>query len=365
MRKEDFLSLFVYAGMVIIAIYIGIVIIQPAFKEIDVISPYLFAILSICAGFLVNVILAEAGHVIGAWIGGYSIISVCILGLCLSKTEKGWKLGFANYDGLTGETKITPRRPNAKPQLNLWFGLILFLVEFAVGIMLYLILPSSLPFRYSAVIAVAVGGMLMFYNVMPFKLDTMNDGYRLVLISRGINSEAYNELMRIDQITHSGKNPTNVKTFSEITTVTAQVNLFRVYELLSQRLYKEAEEILDLILAKPEKLNDTTNGRVMSQKLYVVIMTRTHDEYVKFYNENLNGRQKHFLSSDLSLESLRAYLLVAGLIEESQSECAYVLERKQRAEKRSSEPGRKAIENSLFAEALALVKTSHSDWKLN
>jgi len=365
MKKEDFLGLFVYAGMIIISIFIGLRIIQPAFgaMPLSVGEQYLFAIVSILAGFLINVILAEVGHVVGARLGGYAILSVNVLGLCMFKSQGKWKVGIRPYEGLTGETRITPRRPNAKPQLNLWSGLIIYLIEFAIGMVLYLVIPSDIPLRYAAVIVISVGGMLMFYNVMPFKLDTMTDGYRLALISKGVNVEAYNELMRINMDISDGKKPENIKSFSEITTLTAQVNLYRVYEFLGQHKFAEAEEVLDLILAKPEKLNEMTNSRVMSQKIFVVLMTKPHDEAAKFYEEKLDSRAKHFLSADSSLESLRAYLLVAGLLEDSRSECVYVIERKSKAIKRGGEVNRKEVEAMLFDEALEKVKSQHPDWE--
>lgn len=365
MKKEDFLGLFVYAGMVVISIFIGLKIIQPAFASISLTvgQQYLFAILSILVGFLFNVVLAEVGHIIGARLGGYAILSVNILGLCFYKNQGKWQVGIRPYEGLTGETRITPRRPNAKPHLNLWSGLIMYLLEFAVGMTLYLVIPSDIPLRYAAIIVISVGGMLMFYNVMPFKLDTMTDGYRLALISRGVNVEAYNELMRINMDISDGKKPENIKSFNEITTLTAQVNLYRVYEFLGQHKFTEAEEILDLILAKPEKLNEMTNGRVMSQKLFVVLMTRPKEEASKYYEDKLDSRAKHFLSADTALESLRAYLLVAGLLEESRSECVYVLERENKAMKRGGEAQRKEVEEVLFNEALAKVKTAHPDWE--
>ncbi len=365
MKKEDLLGLLVYAGMVVISIFIGLKIIQPAFFAISLTvgQQYLFAIVSILVGFLINVVLAEVGHIVGARMGGYSILSVNVLGLCLFKNQGKWQFGIRPYEGLTGETRITPRRPNARPHLNLWSGLIMYLIEFAIGMLIYFLLPTDIPFRYAAIIVISVGGMLMFYNVMPFKLDTMTDGYRLALISKGVNVEAYNELMRINMDISDGKKPENIKSFSEITTLTAQVNLYRVYEFLGQHKFAEAEEVLDLILAKPEKLNEMTNGRVMSQKLFVVLMTRSQEEAAKFYEEKLDSRAKHFLSADTSLESLRAYLLVAGLLEESRSECVYVIERKVKAMKRGGEVNRKAVEKALFDEALDIVKARHPDWE--
>ncbi len=364
MRKEDAVSLVVYGVMIIIALFVGLQVIAPSFEQTGLVgaAQYGFALGSIVAGFLINVVVLELGHVIGAKIGGYDILSVNMLGLCLYKNEGKWRFGIRSFDGLTGETKITPNREKASPFPNLWFGLILFVVEFIGGMVAYSLIATDLWLRYAILIVISVGGMLMFYNVMPIKLDAMNDGYRLALITKGVNVSAYNELMRIERTLSEGKPLDEVKTFDEITTLTAQVNLHRVYQQLGEGAFAEAEAILDKIIATPDKLNDVTNGRVFSQKIYIKLLNSSKEEGAVFYNEKLNPRQKKFLAGDLSMESLRAYLLVAGLVEDSMSECIYVLERKQSALKRSVEPGRKDIETALFERAFVKVKEAHPDW---
>jgi len=364
MRKEDVYSLLVYGVMIVIALFVGLEVIAPSFEvtHISGTTQYVFALGSIAVGFFINVILLELGHVIGAKIGGYNILSVNILGFCLYKHEGKWRLGFRSFDGLTGETKITPNRANASPYPNLWFGLILFVAEFLIGLVAYSFIPIDLWIRYAIIVVIAIGGMLMLYNVMPLKLDTMNDGYRLALISKGVNVNAYNELMRIERTLSEGQEPTDIQTFSEITTLTAQVNLYRIYQLLGLGAFEEAESIIDTIIAQPDKLNDVTNSRVYSQKIYIRLLQSSKEEGIAFYNSKLNSRQKKFLASDLSMESLRAYLLVAGTVEDSQSECIYVLERKASAVKRSVEPGRKDVELALFEKAFNKVKEAHPDW---
>jgi len=364
MRKEDVFSLLVYAAMIVIALFVGLQVIAPSFAITGITgnTQYGFALGSIVAGFLINVILLELGHVIGAKIGGYDILSVNMLGLCFYKQENKWHLGFRSFDGLTGETKITPRRANASPYPNLWFGLVLFVLEFVGGFVAYALIPIDMWIRYAIIVVIAVGGMLMLYNVMPLKLDTMNDGYRLALITKGVNVAAYNELMKIERTLSEGKPLDEVQTYDEITTLTAQVNLHRVYQLLGQNDFSAAEAILDKIIANPDKLNDVTNGRVFSQKIYIKLLNSSKEEGTAFYNEKLDTRQKKFLASDLSMESLRAYLLVAGTVEDSQSECIYVIERKKSAVKRSVEPGRKDVELALFEKALNRVKQEHPDW---
>lgn len=89
-EKEDLLSILVYLVMLIIALFIGLRIIQPALDALDLVTDlqrYGFAILTIFVGIIINVILFELGHVFGALLGGYSVISVNILGLAYYKTK--------------------------------------------------------------------------------------------------------------------------------------------------------------------------------------------------------------------------------------------------------------------------------------
>jgi hypothetical protein len=367
MRKEDLGGLLVGAIMLVIALFVGLQIIRPWMltSSIQGAAQYGFVLGTVAVGFIFNAVLIEVGHLLGAKLGGYQILSFNVLGLCIYRNNNRWAFGIRSYEGLTGETKITPRKEDAKPKLNLWGALFLFSLQFIAGMIAQAFIDETEWIRMAIIIVMAVGGMLMLYNYVPFKLDTLNDGYRLILITKGVNVKAYNELMRIERTLTENKPLENIQTFEEITTLTAQVNLYKIYQLLVEDKYEEAEKIIDTIIAQPEKLNETTNSRVYSQKIYIRLLNSTKEEGIKFYKDNLNARQKKFLSSDLSMASLRAYLLVAGLVEDSRSECVYVLERKKSALKRSIEPGRKEAELMLFNKALERVIKEHPDWDLN
>lgn len=363
MRKEDFFTLLVYSIMVVFALFVGLQVIKPSFDQtlIEGNAQYIFAISSLAAGLVINVILLELGHILGALIGGYSIISVNILGICFYKKEEKWKFGFRSFEGLTGETKIIPKKTKTNPRWFLWGSTFIFLFEVVALFVGYSILEDNNPIKYALLIVIAVGGMLTFYNVMPLKLDTINDGYRLTLITKGVNIEAFNELMRIEQAMSENKRPADIKTFSEITTLTVLVNLHRIYELLDEEQFALAEEIIDNILANPKNVNDTTIGRVAAQKTYLRLLLGPLEEAKEYYY-HLDSRMKKFLSSDLSMESLRAYLLISGLVEDSESETRFAFDRKNTSLKRMVEPLRKESENHLFNLAVKKVKSFHPSW---
>ena len=106
-----------------------------------------------------------------------------------------------------------------------------------------------------------------------------------------------------------------------------------------------------------------TANRLIAQKLYIKILTLSKEEAQKYYDAEVDDTVRRFISNDLSMESLRAYVLIAGMLDESIGEVQYANGRKAKALKRSLS-ARASIEDKLYEDALTLVKKSHPDWDL-
>ena len=92
MKKEDIASLVIYLIMIGAAIIVGLTAVQSVFQahyHIKMVS-YLFAIIVIVVGLLFNIIMLEVGHVIGAKLGHYKVISFNVLGFCWQKKDGKW-----------------------------------------------------------------------------------------------------------------------------------------------------------------------------------------------------------------------------------------------------------------------------------
>ena len=206
--------------------------------------------------------------------------------------------------------------------------------------------------------------MIALYNLVPIKLDSMTDGYRLTLISKKENMDAYNELMRIEALQLEGKEVGEIKVFSDITEFTASINLMSVYEEYKKNNYARAEELIDMIIVDPKKVSSQTYNRLLSQKLYIKIMTLPLEEVKVYYDKQIDDSVRKFIANDLSIESLRTYILIAGLLDESNGEVKFAVSRKDRALKRAA-PSRAETEKLLYENALKKVYEAHPDWKVN
>lgn len=92
-------------------------------------------------------------------------------------------------------------------------------------------------------------------------------------------------------------------------------------------------------------------------------MTLPLEEVKTYYDKQINDNVRKFIAYDLSMESLRAYILIAGLLDESNGEVEFAKARKEKALKRVA-PARVEIEKQLYEDALKKVYEVHPDWKV-
>lgn len=373
MKKEDITAMVVYVLMLALAIVFGFTVLRE--RQVDsVLNNYQYigyVVGGIVLGVLLNSVLFELAHILGAKVGGYLILSVNILGFAWIRNETNkFKFKFTSYDGLTGETKITPN-PNAKKEPNplpfLLFGSLFFCIEFIIAVLLFVLFnangdPYLLEAAYFVLIVGFVGAMIYIYNIIPAKLDSVTDGYRLTLVSNPKNKVAFNELLRVERELALGNNDVEIKMFDQITNFTADLNLNKAYILLDKGDYENALPIVNQIVEAKDSVSPNVYIRAMSQVVFIEMMSKSLEEAIKIINEKVDTATRRSISKDNSMVSARAYILLAGLVDKSKSECLLTINNIQASFKHTPE-ARKAIEIKLFNKALDKVIEKHPDWE--
>lgn len=382
MKKEDIVSLLVYILMIVVAIMVGYFVIgQQLFANLDIGDgstggKIAWALLFVIAGIIVNVALIELGHMLGAKVSGYKYFSVNMLGLCFYKSVDKWKVKFSNFDGLTGETKIAPVKESASPRWYSLMPLIFYVVETVILMVVYNILwkmigndfvpaahRSMLLVCIMCVLFVTIGGMLTLYNIFPAKLDTTTDGYRLTLLSKKENVSAFNELMRIECAYSEGRELEDMKVFDQINNFTCSINLYTVYKHLKNKNYNEAITLLDKMIAEKSKISRETYCSVVAQRMFIVLLTQDYNSAKAYYDKYLNQDERRYISNDLSMPSIRAYMLISSILDISEHEARYAKSRVKKALKRTL-PGRIEVEKELYEAALTKVDQVRPEWHI-
>jgi hypothetical protein len=376
MLKEDVISFIVYIVMLALAAIVGFAVINPAFRSISTINGWNTAgylIICLIISVLLEVMLFEIAHAVGAKLGKYEVISFNVLGFAFykgydEKTKKN-KIKFkfpSNFDGLTGETLIKPKSEKSNPLAYVLSPLFLFAIEVAILIILYITVvdpkngQNKLDFlKYFQLVLVTVGGMLFIYDYTPAKLDTMTDGYRLVLLNKKVNIEAFNVLLSINGDEFLGTKVTKYKTFDEITDFTSQVNIASVRNYLKTDDYKDSLDLLDKIISSKSNLSFDSRTVAKIYKLYVVLYYGDLEEAKKLY-ESFDEKERDYLKSTYSMLTIRTSILYYGLAENSNSECENQLHKVKKALERVSIYS-KQYEEELLRKTLTLLKEKNKE----
>lgn len=379
MSKEDLISIAVYIGMLVIAIVIGTTVLMPAggLSSISYISNnsglgFVFIFICSLVGILINGIFVEVFHCLGALIGGYSILSCNIFGFCVFKTKQDGQIKkkvklFKSCDGLTGETIVTPKRDNANPMPSVLLPFLFFVLEASAFYLVLNLIDSStknnsgdvlLSVKFATVIIVTIGFMFALYNYIPLHIDSTTDGYRIVLFSKKINTEAYNKFLSYNAAILLGEEKPEVVPFVEITDYTAQYNMLKIYELIEKGDYVEARRLLDLILNNSKKISKSSLKLYSTQKIYIDILERNGDLDEEFKNnfKTIQPEIRTYIYKMTTLETYKVYLLVVGLIEGSESEVKVCKDKFEKTYKKSTSLN-KDFEYSLFNKAVELINS--------
>lgn len=387
MKKEDVISYIVYALILIAAILTVVFAINPLLSGEDAYlnglpvfnySPVVYSIITIVISIIFGSILVEVGHVLGAKIGKYKVISVNILYFNFYKTKNAqgkdtFKFRFKSFDGLTGETIVMPVTGKdgeyiSKPGAMIYLPNLLLALFAALSFLGYaLSIRDTLVFAPLSLYLVLVFGIMLFYNIIPTKLDSITDGYQMKICSKKSNIPAFNESLRIRSCNILGIDPGETIVFDEVTDYTFEINLVEVYKLLAKNDYASAYKILNKMYKLRESLNASNKAKLIGQMIYILLIDPNNLVNVelakKIYYSEITSEEKRDVSNASYIETIRAYILISGILELSETEVQYATSRANSAY-RKVESGRKDIEKVLYQNALKLVKEKHPKWEL-
>ena len=373
MKKEDVSGIIVYLLILAVAIVFGLTVLREFSSEWDslfVCIIYIFG--AIMTGLIFNAVMFEVAHILGAKAGRYEIISVDILGLLWFKDNGKTKFKFSGYDGLTGETKILPKKDTKKepnPSPYLLFGTLFYVIEITVAVVLFTLFKSGTNqlmrnIVYFVVIVAVIGGMILIYNILPFKLDSLTDGYRMRMTTNKANKAAFNELLRVEYAISQGETNVEISTFTDITNFTAELNLNKVYLLLDKKEFLEAEKLIDIILEGKSTISEKVYIRARAQKIYINIVTKPIEQAKEYYDKEIPMSERRALSNDMSMVSIRTYLLMSGLFDGSKSECSIAINNVRKCFNNTPKQ-RQKTEANLFNDSLKKVDEIHPTWNLS
>ena len=374
MKKESIVSILIYLLVFAVAIIYGFTVLQThfansSFKEVWMYALYI--VVSVIAGVLASGLLTEMGHLLGAKAGGYKVVSFCLFYFTIYVDKEGkrkFKLG--GYDGLTGETKIIPNyekkeKPNPYP----------FLLNGTVFNIAWIVACLFLFFTYKNIAGIesdvayffltcaVINSLALIYNIIPAKFDSMTDGYRLSQIKGDV--VAFNERLAAENggvIPENKKDNSSEETIKKPLKFIPEVAFNEIFDLLVKKDYDAVFNKVEEINSHEKECSNKLLLEAKSQYIYAYILSKDPKEVEEYYEKEIPFSLRKDFSNDNSMPVIRTYLLLAGLLENSQSEVMLSLGKVVKAY-RNVPNNRKHQELTLFNETLDKIIEAHPKWE--
>ena len=367
LKKNDFATFLAYIAMFAIALLVGLLVISPTIKGSSLSTPeaVVIVVVSVIVGVIVNSAGLELLHMLGAASGGYQILSVCVLSMTFKKrkSRKEKLFTFASFEGLTGETKVNPKDPEkSNPTGMILFPMLGYLLEVIVLLVLAAVFQSATWVPVGSYVILAIGGMIFVYNAIPAHLDSITDGYLLILLSRPVNRVAYNQILLAEHSENKEQALENLPLYNEISDFTATLNSLAAYRKIKEGKPEEALAIFSAIASVQKGVSKSVVQEASCQKLALLLLLEKKGE-AKDYYEGMSDADRRYIASLASLPALRCYALISGILEESDSEVSWAFDKVERLEKKVTGvalEGEKILLNSSYS----LLKKMHPGWDI-
>ena len=369
MKKENIVGIIIYLLVFAIAVVYGFTVLQTHYNHssIEVIGLYaVYIIVSVLGGVIVTGLLEELGHLLGAKVGGYNVTFWCLFYFCFYVENGKRRFKFKSFDGLTGETKIVPnyeKKAKPSPYPFILYGTIFNLAWIVACLFLFFLynkndgIESDIAYFFLTMGIIAV--LATIYNIIPAKLDSATDGYRL-LQAKG-NVEAYNEFLMAEN-GGQGSVIKDDKSERKPAKFIPEAALNDVYSLLADKKYDEVFVKLDEIFKNENLASSRVILDAKAQYMYAMIFSKEKREYETYYDNEVPFSLRREFSNETSMSVMRTYILTAGLLDNSLSEVLLTLKHVVKAYK-NLPSSRKHTELVLFNDALDKVIEAHPKWE--
>ena len=208
-----------------------------------------------------------------------------------------------------------------------------------------------------------INSLALIYNIIPAKFDSMTDGYRLSQIKGDV--AAFNERLAAENggvIPENKKDDSSEKTIKKPLKFIPEVAFNEIFDLLVKKDYDAVFNKVEEINSHEKECSNKLLLEAKSQYIYAYILSKDPKEVEEYYEKEIPFSLRKDFSNDNSMPVIRTYLLLAGLLENSQSEVMLSLGKVVKAY-RNVPNNRKHQELTLFNETLDKIIEAHPKWE--
>jgi hypothetical protein len=270
----------------------------------------------IVISYAIALFVYNLGKIIFGYIAGYKFSLIEILGFQFNFSGKKMKFRFILKNIFELHLKLMPKRVDANPMIMLFGGSIFYIFVVIILIVLAPIFGSSDSETY-IYYGCALGALVVFYEMLPVKLDVFNDMYYIILISQEKGKTMFNKLLLAEASERSGEFVEDFELDSvKNSRLKPETLLYKLRKQVLDKNYKDAIKTVEEINYYSLYLSDQTKVETLYEQMYVYLdqgYSREAEKLILLLEKKVKNSADLFATP----YAARTEILMAGLVDNS------------------------------------------------
>lgn len=285
---------------------------------------WLFGLICVVSGYVLNVIFYEIGKRIFGFFAGYKLVYINVLIFKVYKDEK-YKSHFAlsgmeNYGGNCFMVPKIEKKGNCMPFLFHLGGSITCIILNVISVITCSVLSNIYnndTIVLASLLVVTVGAVYMIINLAPVYSDSLLDGFILRMLYKKEYTDIYfNNLYNQEALINASHDFEKFDCDSYDNIFATENAYYQYYYYIHQKDYVNAEHCLDLIIENKDYAFPETITSAYADKYYFKLMKKDFKKSVEEYFLEKKEVQKACVSS-FDFGVLKTTLLITSLVDVS------------------------------------------------
>lgn len=310
--------MFVYIGYLIGMFYVQ----KTTYTHLSSnINTYAYVFVSLIVGLLSSLLIYNLGKLVFASLAGYRVSYVYLLGFCFDHSGKKKRVTFDIADFFDLRLQFVPKDDDIKKKPTLIFvgGYVFSLIFIAIFLTLFFVLAfkhdgtSNATIGWGAFMAGIYGLIIPLYEIMPFRQDSANDMYNLLVTRSEDDKTAFN-IVKVNEKREFSGEDFLIPSFNDYCSYYKAQTLYYSYlNCLYSNELEKAVSVLDEMKRLNIYLPEEDDYLSASESIYLRYLIDDTAGADKLYL-TMKGDDKKAVTSPKDLANYRTALLVLGNI---------------------------------------------------
>ncbi len=270
----------------------------------------------IVTSYIIALFVYNLGKIIFGYIAGYKFSLIEILGFQFNFSGKKLKFRFVIKNIFELHLKMMPKREDANPLIMLFGGSIFYIFVVIVLLIVSPIFGTSDAVTY-IYYGCALGALVVFYEMLPVKLDVFNDMYYIILITQEKGKTLFNKLLLAESLERAGEFVDDFELDSvKNSRLKPETLLYKLRKQVLDKNYKEAIKTVEEINYYSLYLSDQTKVEALYEQMYIYLdqgYSREAEKLILLLEKKVKNSADLFTTP----YATRTEILIAGLVDNS------------------------------------------------